>query len=71
MATSAKSHGLAESRAVLSRASNCRWVNPRVGDSGGTEGRRMCSAGERSTLSPDLSAYLSAVAEKANAVGRR
>ena len=37
MATSAKSHGFAESRAAVSRASNCRWVNPRVGDSGGTE----------------------------------
>src|SRR5580698_9834432 len=27
-------------------ASNCRWVNPRAGDSAGTEGRRTCSAGE-------------------------
>jgi hypothetical protein len=30
----------------VSRASNCRWVNPSVGDSAGTAGRRTCSAGE-------------------------
>ena len=46
MATSAKSCGFADSRAAVSRASNCRWVNPRVGDSAGTTGRRTCSAGE-------------------------
>ena len=46
MATSAKSHGFDDSRAAVSRASNCRWVNPKVGDSAGTEGRRTCSAGE-------------------------
>ena len=28
MATSAKSHGFADSRAAVSRASHCRWVNP-------------------------------------------
>ncbi len=28
------------------QASNCRWVNPRVGDSAGTAGGRTCSAGE-------------------------
>ena len=27
----------------------CRWVNARVGDSGGTEGPRTCSAGECSS----------------------
>jgi hypothetical protein len=37
---SAKSLGLGESRAVVMRASNCRWLSPRVGDSGGTTGRR-------------------------------
>jgi hypothetical protein len=46
MATSAKSHGFADSRAAVSNASNCKCVNPRVGDSAGTEGRRTCSAGE-------------------------
>jgi hypothetical protein len=46
MATSAKSHGLADSRAAVSRASNYRWGHPRVGDSAGTAGRRTCSAGE-------------------------
>jgi hypothetical protein len=37
---------LDDSRTAVSRASNCRWVNPRVGDSGGTAGLRTCSAGE-------------------------
>jgi hypothetical protein len=31
---------VAESRAAVSSASSCRWVKPRVGDSGGTFGRR-------------------------------
>jgi len=35
----------AESRAELSSASNCRWVNPGVGESAGTAGRRTYSAG--------------------------
>jgi hypothetical protein len=35
MATSAKSYGFADSRAAVSRASNCRCVNPSVGDSAG------------------------------------
>jgi hypothetical protein len=35
-----------DSRAAVSRASNCRCVNPRVGDSAGTAGRQTCSAGE-------------------------
>jgi Transposase IS116/IS110/IS902 family len=47
--TSAKSDGFDDWRAVVSRAPNCRWVKPRVGDSGGTAGRRTCSAGERSS----------------------
>jgi hypothetical protein len=46
MATSAKSEEFGDSRAAVSRASNCRWVNPRVGDSADTAGRRTCSAGE-------------------------
>ena len=46
MATSAKSSGLDDRRAVTSIASNCRWVSPSVGDSGGTLGRRTYSAGE-------------------------
>jgi hypothetical protein len=46
IATRAKSFGLFDSRAAVSIASNCRWVSPRVGDSGGTLGRRTCSAGE-------------------------
>jgi hypothetical protein len=37
---------LADSRLAVSMASNCRCVKPRVGDSGGTAGRRTCSAGE-------------------------
>jgi hypothetical protein len=47
MATRAKAHGSGEWRAAVSRASTCRWVNPTVGDSGGTVGRRTCSAGEK------------------------
>ena len=46
MATKAKSFRLADWRAAVSGASNCRWVNPRVGDSAGTAGRRTYSAGE-------------------------
>ena len=38
MVTSAKSYGFADSRAAVSRASNCRWVNPSVGDSAGDGG---------------------------------
>ena len=49
MATGAKSYRFADSRAAVSRASNCRRVNPSVGDSGGTDGRRTCSAGECSS----------------------
>jgi hypothetical protein len=45
-ATSAKSHGFGDWRAAVSRAPDRRWVNPRVGDSAGTDGRRTCSAGE-------------------------
>jgi hypothetical protein len=48
MATSAKSFRLTDWRAAVSSASNCRCVNPRVGDSAGTAGRRTYSAGERS-----------------------
>jgi hypothetical protein len=50
MATSAKSYQFGDWRSAVSRASNCRWVNPRVGDSVGTEGRRTCSAGECSRM---------------------
>jgi hypothetical protein len=49
MATSARSHELGDWRAVASKASNCRWVNPSIGDSAGTVGRRTCSAGEFSS----------------------
>jgi hypothetical protein len=44
--TKAKSFGLGESRAMLSIASNCRWLSPSVGDRVVTGGRRTCSAGE-------------------------
>jgi hypothetical protein len=37
---------VSESRDALSIASNCRWLRPRVGDSGETWGRRTYSAGE-------------------------
>jgi hypothetical protein len=40
IATSAKSYGFADWRAAVSIASNCRWLNPSVGDSAGTAGRR-------------------------------
>jgi hypothetical protein len=30
----------------VSSASNCRCVNPNVGDTDGTTGRRTCSAGD-------------------------
>ena len=46
MATRAKSYRFGDSRAAVSRASNYRWLNPRVGDSAGTAGRRTCSADE-------------------------
>ncbi len=42
----AQSLSLADSRPAVSNASSCRWVSPRVGDSGGTVGRRKYSAGE-------------------------
>ncbi len=48
-ATRAKSLGLADTRAAVSMASNCRWVSPRVGDSGGTVGPADVSAGECSS----------------------
>jgi hypothetical protein len=35
--------------AAVSMASNCSRLNPSVGDSGGTGGRRTCSAGECSS----------------------
>ena len=44
MATSAKSYRRGDCRAAMSRASNCRRVNPRVGDSAGTVGRRTVAA---------------------------
>jgi hypothetical protein len=44
IATSAKSQVFGDSRAAVRSASNCRCVNPRVGDSGGTARRRTCSA---------------------------
>ena len=51
MATSAKSQGLPDWRAAVSRASNCRWVNPRVGDSAGPRdggrARRVSAPGGR------------------------
>ncbi len=40
---------LVESLAAVSIASNCRWLRPRVGDCGGTLGRRTYSAGECSS----------------------
>jgi hypothetical protein len=46
MATKAKSLMLPEVFPAVSMASNCRWVSPSVGDSGGTLGRRTWSAGE-------------------------
>ena len=44
--TRAKSLRLADSHAAVSSASNCRCVNPNVGDTDGTTGRRTCSAGD-------------------------
>ncbi len=48
--TRAKSNGLVEVRAAVSIASNCRWLSPSVGDSGGTVGRRRYSAGECASI---------------------
>ena len=45
MATRAKSYGLGEWRAAVSRASNWRWVNPRVGDSAGPARARRTRLG--------------------------
>jgi hypothetical protein len=53
MATSAKSLGSGDWRAAVSRAPDCRWVNPSVGDSADTTGRRTCSAGECSMIPDD------------------
>ena len=51
MATSAKSHGFGDWRAAVSRASNCRWVNPRVvtrrGLRDGGHARRVSAPGFR------------------------
>jgi len=46
MVTGAKSNRFVDVRAAVSMASNCRWVRPSVGDSGGTVGRRTYSAGK-------------------------
>jgi hypothetical protein len=51
MAISAKSYGSGDSRAAVSSASNCRWVNPRWVIRQGRWGRRTCSAGECSRIS--------------------
>ena len=51
IATRAKSLMFGDVRAVASIASNCRCVRPRVGDSGGTLGRRTYSAGECASTS--------------------
>jgi hypothetical protein len=48
-AHSAKSYRFGEVRAAVSSAPSWRWVSPSVGDSGGTKGRRTCSAGECSS----------------------
>jgi hypothetical protein len=50
MATKAKSQGLPDWRVAVSRASNCKCVNPGAGDSAGTVGRRTCPAGECSRM---------------------
>jgi hypothetical protein len=55
VATIAKSLVLVESWAAMSIASNCRWVSPSLGDSGGTFGRRTWSAGERVRISSMVS----------------
>jgi hypothetical protein len=44
MATSAKSHGSGDWQAAVSRAPNCRRVNPSVRDSAGSEGQRTLPA---------------------------
>jgi hypothetical protein len=44
--TNAKSQRLVDWFAAVNKASNCRWVRPRVGDSADTFGRRTYSAGE-------------------------
>jgi hypothetical protein len=49
MVTGAKSQRFVDCLAVVSRASNWRWVNPSVGHSAGTFGRRTYSAGECSS----------------------
>lgn len=53
IATKAKSEGWAESRAAVSRASNCRCESPSVGDSLATRGLRTYSAGECSRNAVD------------------
>jgi len=50
-ATRAKSNTFGEVRAVDSIASNCRFVSPSIGESGGTLGRQTYSAGEWAKIS--------------------
>ncbi len=45
MVTIAKSQMLADCFEAVSKASNCRWVSPNVGDSAGTLGRARSQAG--------------------------
>jgi hypothetical protein len=65
--TSAKSQRLGDCFAAVNKASNCRCVKPRVGDSAGTCGRRTYSAGSaqvrrRSRTPVDANAIAIAIA---------
>ncbi len=44
--TSARSKRLVDFRTAVSMAANCKWVSPKVGDSGGALARGTESAGE-------------------------
>jgi hypothetical protein len=46
IATGAKPQGFSDWRAAVSRAPDCRWVKPSVGDPAGTTGRRTCPAAQ-------------------------
>jgi hypothetical protein len=50
--TRAKSDRLVECLAAVNMASNCRWVNPRVGDSAGTCGRGRIGGGRIQLRNP-------------------
>jgi hypothetical protein len=48
--------GACDARAPVSRASNCRWENPRADDSAGHRGRR--ASGQKRTFTPSVAMHI-------------